>query len=187
MRRRGDLRVASPAATEPAEALALIHFDGAAALRHVNGNLALLTRLLGDFVAEHGDEAARIQAAIADKDWPVARRRAHNLKGVALTLGASAVARAAAELESLTPPTSVDVAGDRIATATASLAVAIAEAAAEVAASTTATLPPIASRAPSRQRDRRSTFSSRSSTPYRPSSPKATLQPRRRRRSFPSC
>jgi CheY-like chemotaxis protein/HPt (histidine-containing phosphotransfer) domain-containing protein len=134
LRRRGERRVASPAATEPAEGPALIHFDGAAALRRVNGNRALLTRLLGDFAVEHVDEAARIQAAVADKNWPVARRRAHNLKGVALTLGASAVARAAAELESLTATATIDGLGDRIAAAIASLAAAIAEAVAEVAA-----------------------------------------------------
>jgi HPt (histidine-containing phosphotransfer) domain-containing protein len=141
LRRRGDRSSASPAFAEPAEAPALIHFDGAAALRHVNGNRALLTRLLDDFVAEHVGEAASIQAAIADKDWPVARRRAHNLKGVALTLGAYAVARAAAELESLASAAAVDGLGDRIATAISSLAAAIAEAAAEVAAAPAAAPP----------------------------------------------
>ena len=138
LRDRGGRASASLAAAEPAEAPALIHFDGASALRHVSGNRALLTRLLDEFVAERGDEAARIQAAIAGKDWPVATRLAHNLKGAALTLGASAVARAAAELESVASAGGAEVDLDRIAAAVASLSVAIAEASAEVAASTTA-------------------------------------------------
>jgi PAS domain S-box-containing protein len=141
LRRRSERRAASPAAAEPNEAPALIHFNVAAALRHVNGNRALLKRLLGDFVSEHVDEAAKIQAAIADKDWSAARRRAHNLKGVALTLGASAVARAAAELERLTSVAAINDSAERIAATIASLAAALAEAAAEVATSPAA-IPP---------------------------------------------
>ena len=124
---------AAPDGAEPSRFLA--HFDVDAALRNLNGNRALLTRLLDEFVVEHSDDAARIRAAVEREERSIARRLAHSLKGAALTLGASVVARAAAELESLTAAADVDDPRDRIAAAVASLSVAIAEATAEVAAS----------------------------------------------------
>jgi PAS domain S-box-containing protein len=141
LRRRGDRRVASPAAADPAEALVLIHFDGAAAVRNVNGNRRLLMCLLGDFATEHADDAAKIEAAVAHKDWSMARRLAHSLKGAALTLGASAVGRSAAELERLASAAEADDVDDRIAAAIASLSAALAEAVAEVATLPRATAP----------------------------------------------
>jgi PAS domain S-box-containing protein len=123
------------------------HFDVEAALRNLNGNRALMTRLLGAFVVEHGDDAAKIQAAVDREERSMARRLAHSLKGAALTLGASAVARPAAELESLTSAADVDGSRDRIVAAIASLAVAIDEATAEIAASAT-TSPSADCRAP---------------------------------------
>ena len=53
--------------------LPLTRFDCAAGLRNLNGNRALLARLLDEFVAEHGDDAARIQAAVAGSDRPTAQ------------------------------------------------------------------------------------------------------------------
>jgi two-component system sensor histidine kinase/response regulator len=132
--RRRDKVDSAPLAIDPAEASTLPHFDCVTALRNVNGNRALLTRLLAEFVHEHGDDAAKIQAAVDRKDWSTARRLAHTLKGVALTLGASAVARPAAELESRASPAGTEAAADQIAAAIASLVVAISEAKAEVEA-----------------------------------------------------
>jgi len=149
-RRSSEPSVAPPAAEEAQQGPTLIHFDVGAALHYLNGNRALLTRLIGEFVAEHADDAAKIQAAFDRDDRSTGHRLAHNLKGVALTLGASAVARAAAELESLTSPTGVEVSSDRIAAAIASLRDAIRQAKAEVATSPTAA-PPAGGDAPVRR------------------------------------
>jgi two-component system sensor histidine kinase/response regulator len=132
--RRRDKVGAAPLAVDPADAPTLTHFDCATALRNVNGNRALLARLLDEFVVEHGDDSAKIQAAVDRGERSTARRLAHTLKGVALILGASAMASSAAELESLIASSGAKMAGDRIATAIGGLAVAISEAKAEVAA-----------------------------------------------------
>jgi two-component system sensor histidine kinase/response regulator len=73
--------------------------DVALALQRTGGKPALLARLLRELVADHGDDAQRIAQALAEGRLDEARRIAHTLKGVAGTLGAPALQRAAAALE----------------------------------------------------------------------------------------
>lgn len=76
--------------------------DTAAALKNLNGNSELLTQLLEVFVEEHAARAVEAMEAARRSDWNKVNRIAHNLKGVALTLGANRVGEIAAELEGLT-------------------------------------------------------------------------------------
>jgi PAS domain S-box-containing protein len=101
----GDPRLGALAPAEPvvdAPMLGVPGVDIGAALRHLDGNQSLLMRLLRTFAIEHADDAADLRKAAAELDLPLVNRIAHRLKGAALTLGAAAVARIAAEIESLT-------------------------------------------------------------------------------------
>ncbi len=73
--------------------------DPAGALELLGGNEALHLRLLGMFVQREADFVARFGAARAGTDASAAVRLAHDLRGVAATLGASALAEAAGALE----------------------------------------------------------------------------------------
>ena len=55
--------------------------------------------LLRQFAATHRQDTARLADALAAADWTVAAQLTHTLKGSAGTLGAKAIATAAAELE----------------------------------------------------------------------------------------
>ncbi|MFO1160910.1 MAG: response regulator [Reyranellaceae bacterium] len=73
--------------------------DVDAALARVAGNGALYESLLGGFVRQHGDAAARLADALAAGDRARAVAIVHAVKGVAANLGATRVAVRAAELE----------------------------------------------------------------------------------------
>jgi HPt (histidine-containing phosphotransfer) domain-containing protein len=73
---------------------------GLAALR---GNAVKYLWLLGDFVAVHAEDMARLDASLAAGDHATARRLAHTLKGTAATLGADRLAEMAGRLQQMLP------------------------------------------------------------------------------------
>ncbi|MBN2886591.1 MAG: response regulator, partial [Chromatiaceae bacterium] len=72
-------------------------------LRAVRGGPKALVRLLGFFASEHGEDIARLRAALAKGAGDEVRHLAHALKGVAATLGARALAESAERLEQAVP------------------------------------------------------------------------------------
>ncbi len=74
-------------------------FDLRTALARTGGKPALLRRLLLRLPGEFGDSTARIEGCLDRGDLAEARRLAHTLKGVAATLGASALTAAAQATE----------------------------------------------------------------------------------------
>ena len=69
------------------------------ALINVKGNRAFLQKLLLDFLDDHGDELLIINAAIVRGDYARAQRSVHTVKSVLGTMGAFALHRLAASLE----------------------------------------------------------------------------------------
>ncbi|MFG0379884.1 PAS domain S-box protein [Pseudomonas sp. zbq_18] len=88
-----------PQAVQPAQALQLVGVDVAAGLRRVLGNEALYRQLLRQFLVGQSALPQRLAQALETGDLAAARHLAHGCKGVAATLGAEAVAQAAAALE----------------------------------------------------------------------------------------
>ena len=68
-------------------------------LRYVSGNQNLYQKLLRQFLSEFGDTERQLLAELQEGKTEDALRRVHNLKSVAGTLGASALQRAAAQME----------------------------------------------------------------------------------------
>jgi len=75
--------------------------DKADGLQRMMNKTTLYEKVLRDFHARFANEATHIRAALAAGDFPAAARRAHSLKGLAGTIGASALQSAAEELESI--------------------------------------------------------------------------------------
>ena len=75
-------------------------FDTAAGLRRVAGNLKLYRNLLASFADKHTGAAGEIDYFAAHGQFGQAEALAHAIKGMAGNLGADALQRAAAELES---------------------------------------------------------------------------------------
>jgi signal transduction histidine kinase/DNA-binding response OmpR family regulator/HPt (histidine-containing phosphotransfer) domain-containing protein len=73
--------------------------DFTAGLRHAAGNSALFHKVLSGFRDSQRDFATRFSAILADGDVASALRLAHTLKGLAASIGAGALATAAADLE----------------------------------------------------------------------------------------
>ncbi|ANC92747.1 hybrid sensor histidine kinase/response regulator [Azospirillum humicireducens] len=73
--------------------------DLAVARRNVNGNLALLRRILIDFASTHAGEAARLTAAAREERWKDLLRLSHTLKGTAATIGAMELSALAGTVE----------------------------------------------------------------------------------------
>jgi len=92
-------RPAAPAGGPAGLALEIDGLDVAGALRRVAGNAPFLLSLLRRFVDNNRHAVAEIDHLLASGDRPGAERRAHTLKGVAATLGATRVQQAAADLE----------------------------------------------------------------------------------------
>jgi PAS domain S-box-containing protein len=90
-----------PTSRSPALPESLDGFDLKAGLHSVNGNSALLRRLLIDFATAHGTEGLIIRPALRDGRVEEALRIAHTLKGTAATIGATEVSRHAGALEKL--------------------------------------------------------------------------------------
>ncbi|MDR3462394.1 MAG: PAS domain S-box protein [Beijerinckiaceae bacterium] len=91
------------AAPPPLEsAMSLPGIDINLALRNLNGNRALLIRLLRELALEYFNRSVIPRDAVENRDWRALHASAHKLKGAAATLGAVAVAKIAGELEVLT-------------------------------------------------------------------------------------
>ncbi|WP_394561947.1 PAS domain S-box protein [Aquipseudomonas alcaligenes] len=88
-----------PQVTQPSPAWRLQGVDVAAGLRRVLGNELLYRQLLNQFLASQTALAEQLVKALEDGDRLAAGHLAHGCKGVAATLGADAVAQAAAALE----------------------------------------------------------------------------------------
>jgi len=96
--------------------------DLTVARRNVNGNLALLRRILIDFAATHEGEAVRLTAAVCEQRWKDVLRLSHTLKGTAATIGAMDLSGLAGRVETgamTVPPTLEDGLLDRLADALA--------------------------------------------------------------------
>jgi len=78
---------------------ALPGFDTAGALRRLAGNRGLYRRLLLSLLHTQGDALARLEQALASQALGEAGQIVHTIKGVAANLGATALADAAACLE----------------------------------------------------------------------------------------
>ncbi len=74
-------------------------YQFAAALARLGGNQTLHARLAADFIAQHADSAAAIAEAVQTGQLASARSQLHTLKGLAASLGANALARAAANFQ----------------------------------------------------------------------------------------
>ncbi|MFU8889490.1 MAG: PAS domain S-box protein, partial [Trueperaceae bacterium] len=74
--------------------------DAEAGLRATGGDAPRYLDLLGRFLTAHAADARHLVAALSAGDVEAARQRVHALKGVAGTLGATALQSAAADLES---------------------------------------------------------------------------------------
>jgi two-component system sensor histidine kinase/response regulator len=70
-----------------------------AGLKRLGGKTDHYLRLLRQFAASHGDDAAQLSALIESGERETATRLAHTLKGAGATLGAQRLAAAAATLE----------------------------------------------------------------------------------------
>jgi len=96
------LAPAHPAQRDPYAELALQPWiDFERAMLSVRHNIASYRRLLGTFRQGHGDDASRLQAALAEGRLEDVRLIAHNLKGVAGTLGLRDIHLAAVALNDL--------------------------------------------------------------------------------------
>ncbi|GAB3362496.1 MULTISPECIES: response regulator [Giesbergeria] len=73
--------------------------DMALGLRHALGRRALYADLLHRFVSHQANTATILATSLAQGDHDTARRLAHSLRGLAATLGATALSQTAAELE----------------------------------------------------------------------------------------
>lgn len=92
--------VSRPASSRlPAAVYQLPGVDVAVGLARLQRNETLYLRILLGFAADQAEFVAEFQAAVQRGDKQEARRRAHSLKGLAGTLGASALGESAATLE----------------------------------------------------------------------------------------
>ncbi|MEI6559495.1 MAG: ATP-binding protein [Rhodospirillaceae bacterium] len=73
--------------------------DRVLAMRRTGGQLDLFWSLYADFAVDCAGEAERIEQAIREGEWTIARRRAHSLRGSAGNLGATRLAAAAGVIE----------------------------------------------------------------------------------------
>ncbi|MDZ7686210.1 MAG: response regulator [Gammaproteobacteria bacterium] len=87
---------------QPSPAMDIGHIDGidfGRALRHHNNDVALLSRLLDDFITFYSDADASLQSMIEEGETGKAERLAHNIAGVAGSFGAMKLMSAARTLE----------------------------------------------------------------------------------------
>ncbi|MBS0506776.1 MAG: response regulator [Proteobacteria bacterium] len=98
----GIAAAAAPAAASgtPGDQLpALAGVDTARGLAQALGRPDLYRRILGNFLHEFGASGQALHSAQAAHDWPLARRLAHSLKSASATIGATALAQQARQLE----------------------------------------------------------------------------------------
>ena len=69
------------------------------AIKNHNGNIKLMTKLMGDFGRYYGDAGVKIREYLTGKDFEEAERLAHNIHGVAGSFGATRLQEASKILE----------------------------------------------------------------------------------------
>ena len=74
-------------------------FDVAVGVANCCGDVSFYKQLVVQFIGSHGDDAAKISAAVAVGNYDSAEKSAHALKGVAAALGATVAFQLATELE----------------------------------------------------------------------------------------
>ncbi|MBK1641834.1 hybrid sensor histidine kinase/response regulator [Chromatium okenii] len=89
----------SDAAPAQPDVFAIQGLDAQQGLMRVGGKLAFYQRLLTGFYAQFHTAPATLRTALAQGDWDGARRLIHTLKGLAGTLGMTALQQAALALE----------------------------------------------------------------------------------------
>jgi two-component system, sensor histidine kinase and response regulator len=82
-----------------AHTLKIAGIDTSLGLRQVGGKCERYTSLLRKFAGRHAGSVKAIRDALSVGDASTAEREAHSLKGVASTLGATALAEQAARVE----------------------------------------------------------------------------------------
>jgi PAS domain S-box-containing protein len=99
--RAGATGVAAPKLDDAASASSSTQpgFDADAALDRMGGDRAMYATVLRSFAQDMALAPSQLQASLADGDGPTAVRAMHTLKGLAATVGASALATTAAQLE----------------------------------------------------------------------------------------
>ncbi len=71
------------------------------ALRQLGNNVKLYNKLLDQFQKTYAPAAGDISASVTSGDWETAERNAHTIKGLAGSLGATALQEVSAKLEKL--------------------------------------------------------------------------------------
>ncbi|MFM8332034.1 MAG: response regulator, partial [Candidatus Methylumidiphilus sp.] len=92
-------RVEAPADSMLAALKAVPGLHIEAGLRSVHDRLPLYVRMLKLFIQNHADDATTLRALLAEGDLGAAHRLAHNLRGVAATLGAEELRQLSLTLE----------------------------------------------------------------------------------------
>jgi len=88
-----------PASPASPPAPAAVAFDHASALERVEGDLELLTDLIGIFLEDLPRQVGALHKAVEDQNPNRIEQEAHRLKGAAASLGATAVSACAERLE----------------------------------------------------------------------------------------
>jgi HPt (histidine-containing phosphotransfer) domain-containing protein len=70
-----------------------------AALKRLNGNYALLSRLLNDFVQENEKTIEQLNVLFDKQEFETAKKLLHSIKGVSANLGANSLSQSASKLE----------------------------------------------------------------------------------------
>ncbi|MCY4744404.1 response regulator [Pelomonas sp. UHG3] len=112
--------------------------DSAAGLRHFDGQVALYRRTLQGFVQQYAPGLAGWTAWLQAGDWPELRRAAHTLQGLAATLGARPLHRAALALERSAAAGDAALAGQQLSDVEAALRTLLQQAQADLARPATA-------------------------------------------------
>ena len=76
-------------------------FNVPLALRQLGNNVKLYNKLLDQFQKSYAPAAGSIAESVASGDWETAERSAHTIKGLAGSLGATALQEVSAKLEKL--------------------------------------------------------------------------------------
>jgi PAS domain S-box-containing protein len=76
-----------------------VALDISAALKRLNGNYALLSRLLNDFVQEHEKTIEQLNVLLENQEFETAKKLLHSIKGVSANLGANSLSQSASQLE----------------------------------------------------------------------------------------
>jgi CheY-like chemotaxis protein/HPt (histidine-containing phosphotransfer) domain-containing protein len=96
--------------------------DLEAGLLHLNKNRVLFETILHSFLTHNADAEGHIRAALDIQDYATAERLAHSLKGVAATIGAEKLRRAAEQIENAIYDNLLDAARNELETINVAMA-----------------------------------------------------------------